>query len=262
MTSKSDSQYTDGIVSSMEEIFGKGFLSPGGSMEVVRAFTNIQIAGMSVLDWGCGLGGATMALVRDLDAEKVVGVDIDAGNLSRAAENIADAGLRNRISLKQVEPGPLPLPAGSFDIVFTQAAMCHIADKAAVFADFNRVLRPGGVVLCVDWMKGEVTSDAYTDWDAILRREGLDFTFTTVGHHIDAMTSAGFRDVSVRNESDNLLTLARGCIEHIEKTGRDSLLQALGVEGYDRFLNRSVARVRALADGGLIFGHLIGRKPF
>ncbi|MEQ9489198.1 MAG: methyltransferase domain-containing protein [Alphaproteobacteria bacterium] len=261
MTSKSDSQYTDGIVSSMEEIFGKGFLSPGGSMEVVRAFRNIQVAGMSVLDWGCGLGGATMALVRDLDAAKVVGVDIDAGNLSRAAGNVADAGLQDRISLEHVEPGPLPLPAGSLDIVFTQAAMCHIEDKAAVFADFSRVLRPGGVVLCVDWMKGDATSDAYTDWDAILRREGLDFTFTTAGHHIDAMTSAGFEDVSVRNESKTLLTLARDCIGHIEHTGRSSLLKALGSEGYDRFLNRSVARALALADGGLIFGHLTGRKP-
>ncbi len=263
MASESDTQYTDGIVGSMEEIFGKGFLSPGGPAEVVRAFRDISVSGATVLDWGCGLGGATMALVRELEAEKVVGVDIDAGNLSRAAENIANAGLQKRIELKLVDPGPLPMPADTFDIIYTQAAVCHIEDKAAVFADYARVLKRGGVVLCVDWMKGEAASSsaAFTDWDDILRQEGLNFTFTSATHHIESMALAGFTDVAVSNETETALLLGRGCIAHIEGKGQTALVNALGTDGFAQFRRRSIARVEALADGGLIYGRLTGRKP-
>lgn len=258
-----DTQYTSGIVRSMQEIFGRGFLSPGGSAEVVRAFEGYQIAGARVLDWGCGLGGATMALARDLKAGDVIGIDIDAGNLEHAARNISEAGLDSRITLQLVEPGPLPFSDNSFDIIFTQAAVCHIADKASVFADYLRVLRPGGRVLCVDWMKGGASeaSPAYVEWDDILRKEGLDFTFMTAAFHIEAMQSAGFEDVAVKDESEKAVKLARECNTHIETAGRRSLLEALGEEGYQRFVRRSVARAEALADGGLVFGHLSGRKP-
>lgn len=263
MSDEQDTQYTAGIVGSMEEIFGKGFLSPGGAGEVVRAFADNPITGQKVLDWGCGLGGATMALARDLDAGEVFGIDIDKGNLDHASRNIREAGLAERIELRLVEPGPVPLDDGTFDIVFTQAAVCHIADKATVFADYLRVLKPGGKVLCVDWMKGDQrdASNAYADWDDILRQEGLDFTFMTAAFHVDAMQSVGFEDVSVRDESAKAVELARECNAHIKKDGRSSLLSALGEEGYERFVRRSVARVEALADGGLVFGHLWGSKP-
>lgn len=263
MSDSQDSQYTDGIVGSMEEIFGKGFLSPGGPEEVVRAFEGLPVSGTTVLDWGCGLGGATMALARDLDAARVVGIDVDAGNLRHAEKNIADAGLQDRIELQLVEPGPMPLSEGKFEIIFTQAALCHIADKAVVFADYFRVLAPGGWVLGVDWMQGDTapTSQAYKDWDGILRQEGLDFSFMTAGYHIEEMRSVGFEDVQVKNESATALKLAQDSIDHVEKAGRQSLLNALGADGYDRFHRRSIARANALADGGLVYGRLTGRKP-
>lgn len=263
MSTDNESQYTSGIVGSMEEIFGKGFLSPGGPEEVVRAFEGLSVSGATVLDWGCGLGGATMALAHELKAGKVTGIDIDSGNLEHAARNIADAGLDDRIELQLVEPGPMPLPDDEFDVIFTQAALCHIDDKAVVFEDYMRVLAPGGAVLCVDWMKGDTadSSIAYSNWDAILRREGLDFTFKSTGYHIQAMKAVGFTDVQVTDESITGLKLARECIAHIEQSGRQSLLDALGKEGYDRFHQRSIARADALADGGLVFGHLTGRKP-
>jgi len=263
MSADNETQYTNGIVGSMEEIFGKGFLSPGGPEEVVRAFEGMPVSGATVLDWGCGLGGATMALARDLDAAKVVGIDVDAGNLRHAEKNIADAGLQDRIELRLVEPGPMPLPQGKFDIIFAQAALCHIAEKAVVFSDYLRVLAPGGWVLGVDWMQGDTapTSQAYKDWDDILRQEGLDFTFMSAGYHIKEMRSVGFEEVKVQNESKAALKLARDSIDHVETAGRVPLLNALGADGYDRFHRRAIARAKALADGGLVYGRLTGRKP-
>jgi SAM-dependent methyltransferase len=40
----------------------------------------------------------------------------------------------------------LPFPDGSFDLVFGHAILHHIPDLGQAFAEFNRVLRPGGTV--------------------------------------------------------------------------------------------------------------------
>jgi hypothetical protein len=42
----------------LEMIWGDGFMSPGGPDEVMRIVAGHDIAGCSVLDIGCGLGGA------------------------------------------------------------------------------------------------------------------------------------------------------------------------------------------------------------
>ena len=45
---------------------------------------------------------------------------------------------------------PLPFPAGTFDAIVSNDAMCHIADRPDVLRDWHRVLRPGGRILFTD----------------------------------------------------------------------------------------------------------------
>ena len=257
-----ESQYSRAVVTSMEEIFGKGFLSPGGPEEIVRIFEGFDLAGLQVLDWGCGLGGATMTLARDLGAGRVLGIDVDEGNLAHARANIAAAGLTERIGLQLVEPGPLPLADNTFDVVFTQAALCHIDDKAAVLKEYHRVLRSGGSLLGSDWMAGHEgpLSKAYHDWDQVLRQEGLVFFFKSVQSHEEALAHAGFTDIAIRDNSARTGALARNFLAHIEGAGRDSLLGSLGRDGYQRFLLRAQARIEALGSGDLRLCHLRARK--
>ncbi len=258
-----ESQYSRAVVVSMEEIFGKGFLSPGGPEEIIRIFDGFDLAGLEVLDWGCGLGGATMTLARDLGAGPVLGIDVDEGNLAHAKANIAAAGLTERIELRLVEPGPLPLADASFDVVFTQAALCHIDDKAAVLEEYHRVLRPGGSLVGSDWMTGHdgPLSKAFHDWDEVLRQEGLRFFFKTVQSHVAALEQSGFADITIHDNSTRTRALARDFLAHIEGDGRESLLGSLGAEGYERFLLRAHARIEALDSGDLRMCHMRARKP-
>ena len=62
------------------------------------------------------------------------------------------AGLADRVEIRRVEPGPMPLPDASVDIVFSKDSIVHIPDKEALAADAFRVLRPGGWFLASDWL--------------------------------------------------------------------------------------------------------------
>lgn len=73
--------------------------------------------GMRILDLGCGTGEPTRELHRRLGAAETIGVDSSDAMLAKAA-GFAGEGLR-------FEKGDLegPLPAGPFDVVFSNAAL-------------------------------------------------------------------------------------------------------------------------------------------
>jgi len=149
-----EDQYNDRLVEGMEALYGKGFLSPGGAPEVDLMLDGVDLSGLSVLDLGCGLGGALVMLARDYNAGHVTGIDIDSDSLDRSRAAVAAAGLGDRIALRQVEPGPLPFADGEFDAVFCKDVVCHMADKAAFLTEPSRVLKPGGRLFCADFFEG------------------------------------------------------------------------------------------------------------
>ncbi|HEX8783939.1 MAG TPA: methyltransferase domain-containing protein, partial [Steroidobacteraceae bacterium] len=138
----------------LQLLWGEGFLSPGGAAEVAYLLEGSDIAGCSVLDIGCGLDAVDELLISRHGARAVLGVDVDPGLLATMARRIARAGLQEQVTSLCVKPGPLPLAAGSFDVVFSKDAIVQIPDKAAVFADAYRLLRPGGSLLVSDWLCG------------------------------------------------------------------------------------------------------------
>jgi ubiquinone/menaquinone biosynthesis C-methylase UbiE len=91
---------------------------------------------MSVLDLGAGAG-----IVTEMNflgkAQKVCGVDLD----SRVEINpYLDEG---RVS----DAGEIPYPDASFDLVFSDNVLEHLADPKEVFHEVTRVLKPGGLFM-------------------------------------------------------------------------------------------------------------------
>jgi ubiquinone/menaquinone biosynthesis C-methylase UbiE len=136
-------EYFESMLALLQIIWGDGFLSPGGSEEVARLLEDCSIAGCKVLDIGCGLGAIDELLVREHGANSVIGVDIDPQLVERMHTRMARAGLSDRIKGRRVDGGPLPFEAASFDVVFSKDSLVQIPDKAAIFAEILRVLRPG-----------------------------------------------------------------------------------------------------------------------
>lgn len=101
-------------------------------------------AGASVLDVACGTG-VLAEHARSLVGEsgRVVALDPSLSMLLRARER--DAG---RLARGTAEA--LPFAAASFDLVTMGYALRHVADLRCTFAEYRRVLRPGGRVLVLE----------------------------------------------------------------------------------------------------------------
>lgn len=186
-----DVHYPEQLIAMLEAIWGEGFLSPGGRDEVARIIGGHSIAGQSVLDIGCGAGGADIALVEQHGAGFVTGIDVEDPAIEHARALVAKHGLSRRIGLVKAAPGPLPFPPETFDAVFSKDSIVHIPDKLVLMCDVFRVLKPGGWFLASDWLTGcETPSPQMADYIAA---EGLGFGMATLARYLEAMKAAGFQ---------------------------------------------------------------------
>jgi ubiquinone/menaquinone biosynthesis C-methylase UbiE len=140
-------QYPADFVDRLEILWGEGFLSPGGPEEVRAIVAGIDLTGKSVLDVGCGTGGVDFVLAGELNASRVVAIDVQAELLDRAQARLESAQphLAGKVEFHLVSLGPLNWPNETFDVVFSKDSLIHIRDKAAMYDEVLRVLKPGGV---------------------------------------------------------------------------------------------------------------------
>lgn len=98
--------------------------------------------GMTVLDVGVGTGlVAAQACILTGDASLVTGVDPSSGMM-------AAAKLPRAMVLVEGRAECLPFPDNHFDFLSMGYALRHISDLGVAFAEFERVLKPGGR-LCI-----------------------------------------------------------------------------------------------------------------
>jgi ubiquinone/menaquinone biosynthesis C-methylase UbiE len=94
------------------------------------------------LEIGAGTGYFTLNLMQAGVIGSAVGMDISPGMLEALQRNADDLGLA--VATVAGDAESLPLADESFDLVFGHAVLHHIPDLEQAFAEFHRVLKPGG----------------------------------------------------------------------------------------------------------------------
>src|SRR5471032_833145 len=97
------------------------------------------------LEIGAGTGYFTLNLLRAGVIAEATCSDISPGMLSVLQANAERLGLEVQTTAADAER--LPFGDGSFDLVLGHAVLHHIPDLALAFAEFERVLAPGGTLL-------------------------------------------------------------------------------------------------------------------
>jgi arsenite methyltransferase len=100
--------------------------------------------GETLLDVGCGEGLIGFGAL-ERGAGKVIFSDISTDLLDFCRQAAAELGVLDRCDF--VEAGAEDLAAigaGSIDVVTTRSVLIYVKEKGAAFAEFARVLRPGG----------------------------------------------------------------------------------------------------------------------
>lgn len=151
--------------------------------------------GETVLDLGSGAGADVLISARRVGPSgRAIGLDMTDEMLALARRNAEAAGVANAEFLRgHIEA--VPLPDDSVDVVISNCVINLSADKAAVFREAARVLRPGGRLAVTD-----VVADP--DMDAATRADLEAWTGCVAGaltrREIErGLTAAGFVDVAV-----------------------------------------------------------------
>lgn len=98
------------------------------------------------LEIGAGTGYFSLNLMQAGVLGEVTCTDISPGMVSRLADNARRLGLPG-VRAARADAESLPFPDASFDLVLGHAVLHHLPDLERAFAEFHRVLRPGGRIV-------------------------------------------------------------------------------------------------------------------
>jgi ubiquinone/menaquinone biosynthesis C-methylase UbiE len=143
-----NTRYHDAAADSYDSKWGIDF-GPVGQRQVLGKLTKALGAEPErrfgdTLEIGAGTGYFSLNLLQLGLIERATATDISPGMLETLEATAADLGLVVETTASDAEQ--LPFEDESFDFVFGHAVLHHIPDLERAFAEFARVLRPGGSI--------------------------------------------------------------------------------------------------------------------
>ncbi len=106
--------------------------------------------GGRVADVHCGGGRWLVAMARRFPGLELVGVESESDSVARARTAIAEAGLADRISIRE-GTSTSTADVGAYDLVYFQYALHQLSDPVDVLRTAWTALKPGGRILVLDW---------------------------------------------------------------------------------------------------------------
>ncbi len=143
-----NTRYHDAAAEEYDAKWGIDFGATGQSQ--VRLKLEKALGGLEgevfgdALEIGSGTGYFSLNLLQLGAIERLTATDISPGMLRRLAATAEELGLE--VETVATEAEELPFEDESFDLVLGHAVLHHIPDLECAFAEFRRVLRPGGAI--------------------------------------------------------------------------------------------------------------------
>jgi ubiquinone/menaquinone biosynthesis C-methylase UbiE len=159
-------------------------------------------AGETIVDLGSGAGIDALIAARKVGPEgRVIGVDMTPEMIAAARRNAEAAGAE-QVDFREGRLEDLPVDDASVDALTSNCVINLVPDKALVFSEISRVLRPGGRL---------VVSDIVLDGDlpAAIRENVLAYVGCVAGaerreRYFEMLSEAGLGEVEILKDVDFL----------------------------------------------------------
>jgi demethylmenaquinone methyltransferase/2-methoxy-6-polyprenyl-1,4-benzoquinol methylase len=207
-------------------------LMSGGVHRLWKRFT-IELSGVrngnAVLDIAGGTGDLAAKFSRLVGPTgRVVLADINDSMLTVGREKLTNKGIVGNIEYVQANAECLPFPDNSFDCITIAFGLRNVTDKDAALRSMNRVLKPGGRLLILEFSKpvNPVVAKLYDRYSFdILPKMGqlvandedsYRYLAESIRMHPDQetlkgmMTEADFVDVRYHNMTAGVVAVHRG----------------------------------------------------
>ena len=172
--------------------------------------------GATLLDVGCSGGTFMLALAREYPTCRFVGVDIDRNALPLAETAITQAGLSERISVREMGAEAIDFN-NTFDVITLNSVIHEVRPprKPQAVTRCLKALKPGGLLLVTDFsLPDSLPGLREPAYRMVLMDQFLEMSWgnrhQTKQEQLDLLTQAGFVNVHHGPLGDNLYVLLRG----------------------------------------------------
>jgi sarcosine/dimethylglycine N-methyltransferase len=187
-----DKQLTPQQLSTLDHFHTRGLAA---TVELAR------LAGVSassvVLDVGSGVGGPARFLAATLGCQ-VTGVDLSEPFVDAARYLTARTGQSGHVQFQTGSALELPFDAGHFDVVLLQHVAMNIAERAQLYREIRRVLKPGGRFATYDVVLKSGEPHYPLPW----ARTPATSWLLDAGATREAVETAGFRTLTCQDDSE------------------------------------------------------------
>jgi len=198
-------------------------------------------ADTAVLDVGAGVGGPARFLAATYGC-RVMGVDLSAPFVEAARYLTERTGLSGQVSFETASALALPFDAARFDVVLLQHVAMNIADRARLYAEMRRVLKPGGRFATFDVVLASGAPHYPLPW---ARTPATSFLLSAAATRA-AVEPAGFRALAWQDDTE----AAKAWIAQLRAAGPPPSLNLGAVMGPD-FGQLAANLARNISEGRL-----------
>lgn len=107
-------------------------------------FALTHVANRVVCDVACGTGYGSQLLRQSGSAQRVIGIDLNPQAIEYAKAKHAGLGIEFQVG----DVAAMPIESDSIDVVVSFETIEHVPNENQVVAEYARVLRPGGLLIC------------------------------------------------------------------------------------------------------------------
>ncbi len=200
-------------------------------------------ANARVLDLGSGFGGATRFLAGK--GHQITCVDVSAENNRINRQLNEEQGL-DAITILEDDFEALSLPDETFDVVWSQEAICHSESLDKVFSEAFRVLKPGG-----EFVLGNTCCSESIPEDVLQKlNQRNPMALQTINLHSKLATSLGFQESTCMDMSDQLSLHYRKMLQEVG--AKESVMVARDGQDYFDRMTRGLAYWLQMCDDGYL----------